>query len=153
MINNSEKYIIIEIIPTTSKRETGDIAQISALKLNGLSLLDRFDYRINKDKIINPSILEIISYDDDLFTYLNSTDELIEEFKNWSEDLPILILDNDYTKDYLKDLNNKKISISKYLNKEYTDNFIDELIEEYNLEPSNYIVDLLYESLINKNNS
>ena len=153
MINNSEKYIIIEIIPTTSKRETGDIAQISALKLNGLSLLDRFDYRINKDKINNPSILEIISYDDDLFTYLNSTDELIEEFKNWSEDLPILILDNDYTKDYLKDLNNKKISISKYLNKEYTDNFIDELIEEYNLEPSNYIVDLLYESLINKNNS
>ena len=153
MINNSEKYIIIEIIPTTSKRETGDIAQISALKLNDLSLLDRFDYRINKDKIINPSILEIISYDDDLFTYLNSTDELIEEFKNWSEDLPILILDNDYTKDYLKDLNNKKISISKYLNKEYTDNFIDELIEEYNLEPSNYIVDLLYESLINKNNS
>ncbi len=153
MINNSEKYIIIEIIPTTSKRETGDIAQISALKLNGLSLLDRFDYRINKDKIINPSILEIISYDDDLFTYLNSTDELIEKFKNWSEDLPILILDNDYTKDYLKDLNNKKISISKYLNKEYTDNFIDELIEEYNLEPSNYIVDLLYESLINKNNS
>ncbi len=153
MINNSEKYIIIEIIPTTSKRETGDIAQISALKLNGLSLLDRFDYRINKDKIINPSILEIISYDDDLFTYLNSTDELIEEFKNWSEDLPILILDNDYTKDYLKDLNNEKISISKYLNKEYTDNFIDELIEEYNLEPSNYIVDLLYESLINKNNS
>ena len=153
MINNSEKYIIIEIIPTTSKRETGDIAQISALKLNGLNLLDRFDYRINKDKIINPSILEIISYDDDLFTYLNSTDELIEEFKNWSEDLPILILDNDYTKDYLKDLNNEKISISKYLNKEYTDNFIDELIEEYNLEPSNYIVDLLYESLINKNNS
>ncbi len=153
MINNSEKYIIIEIIPTTSKRETGDIAQISALKLNGLSLLDRFDYRINKDKIINPPILEIISYDDDLFTYLNSTDELIEEFKNWSEDLPILILDNDYTKDYLKNLNNEKISISKYLNKEYTDNFIDELIEEYNLEPSNYIVDLLYESLINKNNS
>ena len=149
----NSKYIIVEIIPTAATPKKGEIIQISALKLNGLTLLDRFDYRINKDKIINPSILEIISYDDDLFTYLNSTDELIEEFKNWSEDLPILILDNDYTKDYLKDLNNKKISISKYLNKEYTDNFIDELIEEYNLEPSNYIVDLLYESLINKHNS
>ena len=30
----------------------------------------------------------------------------------------------------------------------YNDNIIDEIIEKYNLENSNYIVDLLYEALI-----
>ena len=37
-----------------------------------------------------------------------------------------------------------------FLDKKYQDNIIEELIEEYNLEPSNYIVDLLYECLIKK---
>lgn len=153
MTDLDQKYIIIEIVPTTSKKETGEIAQISALKLDGIKLIDRFDYRINEDKILNPSILEIISYDKDYFIYLNSTEELLNKFEIWSENLPILIIDNDYTKDYLKDLKNEKHSISKYLNKEYSDNFIEELIEEYHLEPSNYIVDLLYESLIQQKNS
>ena len=30
---------------------------------------------------------------------------------------------------------------------------IDELIEKYNLEPSNYIVDLMLEALINESNN
>ena len=34
----------------------------------------------------------------------------------------------------------------------YNDNIIDEIIEKYNLENSNYIVDLLYEALIYENN-
>ena len=54
MTDLNQKYIIIEIVPTTSKKETGDIAQISALKLYGIKLIDRFDYRINEDKILNP---------------------------------------------------------------------------------------------------
>ena len=38
-----DKYIIVEIIPTHSKAEKGTIAQISALKLEGLKLIDRFE--------------------------------------------------------------------------------------------------------------
>ena len=45
---NKERYIILEIIPT--KIKGGDIAQISALKINGIKLEDRFDYRLDKNK-------------------------------------------------------------------------------------------------------
>ena len=46
-----DKYIIVEIIPTNSNSDKGFIAQISALKLEGIKLLDRFDYRV-EEKLI-----------------------------------------------------------------------------------------------------
>ena len=46
---NKERYIILEIIPT--KVSGGDVAQLSALKINGIKLEDRFDYRLDKNKI------------------------------------------------------------------------------------------------------
>jgi DNA polymerase III alpha subunit (gram-positive type) len=143
-----DHYIIVEIIPTTRSKQTGEIAQISALKLQGLTLLDRFDYRLNPSKISIPDIVRITSYDKDAFHYLETTDDLLHVFSTWSEDFTLLILDNDYTKDYLSSLTNEKISICKILNMKYQDDIIDRLIEKYHLEPSNYIVDLLYESII-----
>lgn len=143
----SEKYIIVEIIPTASTKEKGKIAQISALKIDGLQLIDRFDYRLKKEHIEIPQILEIISYDEDKFTYVEEKD-LLNAFQDFTEGLPLLILDNAYTKDYLTYLTNKKISICDILNVKYHDHIIDELIEKYHLEPSNYIVDLLYESIL-----
>lgn len=149
MDTNKDNYIIVEIIPTTRSKYTGDIAQISALKLNGLNLIDRFDYRLNPDKINIPDILRITSYDKESFQYLETTNDLLNEFIKWSNNYQILILDNDYTNDYLSDVPNKKTSICEILDIEYSDNLIDILIEKYHLEPSNYIVDLLYESIIN----
>lgn len=143
-----EKYIILEIIPTATHPSKGDIVQLSALKLNGLQLLDRFDYRLREDLIAIPDIKEMVSYDKSSFTYKNSTKEILNEFKDWIEDLPLLIIDNSYTENFLETIPNKKESIFKYLDKKYHDNIIEELIKEYELEPSNYIVDLLYESLI-----
>lgn len=143
-----EKYIILEIIPTTSRKETGDIAQISALKLDGLQLIERFDYRLKKEKILNPFVLEMISYDEDKFTQLNTTKSLLETFEVWSEGLPILILNNNYTNSYLSDLKNEKRDICTLLNISYSDDIIAKLITKYNLRQSNYIVDLLYESLL-----
>lgn len=143
-----DKYVIIEIIPTTSSKDTGEIAQISALKLEGLILKDRFDYRIEEDKILIPDILRITSYDKEQFKYLKTTNDLLNEFEKWSENLPILILDNNYTKDYLRDIQNKKISICDILKIQYSDNIIEKLMDIYQLEPSNYIVDLLYESIL-----
>lgn len=153
MTDLNRKYIIVEIIPTTRTKETGDIAQISALKIDKLNLLDRFDYRIKDEKIANPAILKIINYDKDSFIYLDTTKDILNEFYTWSENLPVLIMDNDYTKSYLQDIKNNLFPISIFLNKQYSDTFIDELIEEYNLQPTNYIVDLLYESLLLKKNS
>lgn len=141
------KYIIVELIPTTSKKETGDIIQLSALKIDNLNLIDRFDYRLNEDKIYFKKLLELIDYDKDLFVYKNTTDEILNDFKKWCENYKILIIDNEYTKSYLKDFENKE-SVFKHLNMEYNDNIVDEIIEKYNLENSNYIVDLLYEALI-----
>lgn len=142
------QYIILEIIPTTRNIETGDIAQISALKLDGLTLLDRFDYRLDEDKINNPFVLQMINYDKDKFNYVSSTKKIIDKFKDFSRDLDFLIIDSDYTLNYLKEFENNKESIFNYLNLKYHDEVMAEVIEKYNLEPSNYIVDLLYEALI-----
>ena len=56
---NGKKYIILEIIPT--KVLGGDIAQLSALKLEGLELKDRFDYRLCEEKINIPDIIDMIN--------------------------------------------------------------------------------------------
>ena len=144
------KYIILEIIPTAIHPSKGDIIQLSAIKVDGLKVIDRFDYRLNEDLVQIPDFLKMISYDKSSFTYKESTKEILEDFTNWIEDIPLLILDNQYTKNYLETIDNTKESICKYLDREYSDNIIDELIKENNLEPSNYIVDLLFESLIKK---
>ena len=60
---------------------------------------------------------------------------------------------NEYTKDYLKDFTNQKESIFKYLNLELTDDVFTNLINKYHLEPSNNLVDLLYEGLIYESNN
>ena len=145
---NKEKYIIIEIIPTSLRPETGEIVQLSAIKLDGIKLLDRFDYRLKEELNPVPDLNEIINYDKDAFIYKESTQDILDEFLSWSEELPLLILDNEYTNNYLKSIPNRKESILKYLKEEYSDDIINKLIEKYELEPSNYIVDLLFESLI-----
>ncbi|MCI5701731.1 MAG: hypothetical protein MR266_03110 [Erysipelotrichaceae bacterium] len=146
------KYVILEIIPSTSKRETGNILQIQALKLNELKLIDRFDYRLDIP-LNNPDLLNILSYDKDKFTYVKDEKELLKNFKDFISDLPLLIIDNPYTLDYLKDINNPKESVFKHLNLEYSQDVFDKIINKYNLEPSNHLVDLLYEALIYESNN
>jgi len=145
---NKEKYIILEIIPTSNDPKTGDIAQLSALKLDGIKLEGRFDYRLNKDLIKIPDILDMINYDNDAFKYVSSTKEIIKEFKKFIGDLPLLIIDNEYTNNYLKNIKNKKENIFKYLDLELDDYVFKNLMKKYNLEFSNHYVDLLYEALI-----
>lgn len=143
-----DKYIIVELIPTSIDPIKGDIVQLSALKLNGLVLEDKLDYRLNIDKIKIKDLIDLISYDKENFVYKETSQEIMKSFQNFSEDLPILFIENSYTENYLKYLNNKKESILKYLNLTYNDSIIDFIINKYNLQPSNYIVDLLYEALI-----
>ena len=145
-----KEYIILELIPTHSKRELGKIIQLQALKIKDFNLIDRFDYRLCEDKITNKDLVNLISYDKDYFKYVNDDKKMLKEFKKWSNDLPLLILDN--TNDYLSELKNEKESIAKYLDTEYNDDLINNLIKKYNLEPTNHIVDLLYESMIMHDN-
>ena len=140
------KQIIVELIPT--KFKDGDIIQLSALKLDDLKLIDRFDYRLNVDKIVYPDLLNIINYDKDKFIYKDTTKDIIDEFKKFVEDYEILILDNKYTYNYLNKLDNNLKYIEKELNMEYSDDIIDLIIKKYNLNNTNYIVDLLYEALM-----
>lgn len=147
------KKIILELIPTHSKSEYGYIVQLQALKLDGLKLIDRFDYRVIDDLVLNKDLLQMISYDKDNFNYTENKDVILKDFLKWSEGYPLLIIDNEYTLDYLKDIPNKKESIFNYLGMKYSNDVIDKIVEEYKLEPSNYIVDLLYEALIWKSNN
>ena len=75
---NKERYIILEIIPT--KVSGGDVAQLSALKINGIKLEDRFDYRLDKNKIKIPDILNMTNYDNDSFKYVKTTKALMKNF-------------------------------------------------------------------------
>ena len=146
---NGKKYIILEIIPT--KVLGGDIAQLSALKLEGLELKDRFDYRLCEEKINIPDIIDMINYNKDNFKYVKRTSTIIRNFKKWIEDYDLLIIDNLYTENYLEGIKNKKESVFKYLNMEFSDNIIEKIMDKYSLVPSNHIVDLLYEAIIYEN--
>lgn len=143
-----DKYIIVELIPTTLKKETGDIIQLSALKIENLQITGRFDYRLHEDRILIKDFLDIISYDKEAFTYKYSTEEIIECFKEFIKDYPLLIIDNEYTRNYLSDIPNKKESLYDYFDIEHKDSIIEELMSKYNIEPTNYIVDIIYESII-----
>lgn len=143
-----DKYIIVELIPTTLKKETGDIIQLSALKIENLQITGRFDYRLHEDRILIKDFLDIISYDKEAFTYKYSTEEIIESFKDFIKDYPLLIIDNEYNRNYLSDITNKKESLYDYFDIEHKDSIIEELMSKYNIEPTNYIVDIIYESII-----
>lgn len=148
-----EKYIILELIPTSTNPDKGDVIQLSALKIDSLNLVDRFDYRINEEYVPLTEMLNMISYDKDKFIYKETTKEIMKDFASWVEDYDLLILNNSYTLNYLKDIHNLKRDISSYLNIPYTDDIIDIIIKKYNLQPSDYIVDLLYEALIYESNN
>ena len=144
----NSKYIILEIIPTSIDPKKGDVAQLSALKIDGIKLIDRFDYRLDKGKIKIPDILKITDYDNESFKYVKTTKNLLSNFKKFTGDLPLLIIDNSYTRNYLSDFNNDIHSVFEFLNLEVSDDVFDRLMNKYGLEPSNYLVDLLYEALI-----
>lgn len=144
-----EKRVILELIPDRSK--DGNIVQLQALKLNDLKLIDRFDYRLNDDLVTNPDLKNMISYDKDKFIYTDKN--ILEIFKEFIEDYDLVIIDNEYTKEYLKDINNKKESIFNLLNMEFNDDIFNSLINKYSLEYSDHLVDLMYESMIYESNN
>jgi hypothetical protein len=142
-----DKYIILELIPTNLKSKNGIIIQLSALKINGLKLENRFDYRLNDNKLPIIEMKSIIDYDNEKFTYVDNEEDILNDFKIFCEDYPIIIIDNIYTKEFL-DIDNKIEYIYNYLNMSYSKDLIEQIISKYNLEPSNHIVDLLYEALM-----
>lgn len=147
-----EKYIIVELIPTSSDPKCGDIIQFSALKIENLNLIDRFDYRIKEEYIPLTEMIEMINYDKDKFVYKDTTKEILDDFEKWAQDYQILILNNGYTLRYLENIKNIKKDISTYLDIPYSDNIIENIMNKYGIQHSDYIVDILYEGLIYKSN-
>lgn len=143
---DKDEYVILEIIPT--KMNDGDIVELTALKINGLKLVDRFNYRLNKDKIMIKEFLDMCSYDDDKFNYCDESKDIIDAFKDWVGDLPLVGIDNTYTANYLKDFDNKLEVVFPYLDLEIDSDVIQNMINKYKLEESNYLVDLVYEAII-----
>ena len=148
-----DKYIIVEIIPTHSDPEKGFIAQLSALKLEGIKLVDRFDYRVKDKYIENQDIKNMIKYDKKNFNYVDNIYFIIEKFKQWAKDYPLLLLEENYTKKYFTELKNKQELVYPYLNLEYEPNIFDKIIDKYKLELSDHLVDLVYEAIIYEGNN
>ncbi len=147
-----DKYIIVEIIPTHSQSEKGFIAQLSALKLHGIQLQERFDYRVENKWIENEDLKNMISYDKEDFTYVNNIYFILEKFRHWAKDYPLILIEDTYTLDYLKDLPNKKELIYPYLQMDYSMDVFDKIQKKYQLQPSNHLVDLIYEAIIMEGN-
>jgi len=148
-----KKYVVLELIPSSSNAKSGTIIQLQALKLDGIKLIERFDYRLDEDLIKNNDLKNLVSYDKEIFCYVNDTNVILKEFKKWIGKLPLLIIDNSYTLDYLSEIKNKKESVFKYLDLSISNDVFDKLITKYELEPSNHIVDLLYEAIIKESNN
>ncbi len=138
-------YVIVEIIPTTRNPITGDIAQLSAIKKGKRT--KKLNLRLNKDKINIPDILRMTNYDNDKFEYLETTNEIMNKFIKFIEDYDLIIIPNDYTKEYLSNIKNNKISISDKLGIDYSELIIDDIINKYNLEYSNDIVGILNDAI------
>ena len=149
---NNKKYIIVELIPTALNPKRGEVVQLSALKIEGLTLKDRFDYRLEPTKIYNSDIVKMISYDKDNFKYVKNSKKILQKFKKWVEDYDLLMTSGLYEK-LAENIPNKKESVFAYLNMTFSDDIIDKIIKKYQLVPSNHIVDLLYEAIIYENNS
>lgn len=145
---HKDKYIIVDIIPTHSDSEKGFIAQISALKLDGIKLLDRFDYRVKDELIESPDIRRLMTYDKEMFTYVDNIYFIIEKFKQWAKDYPILIIEETYTPGYLSELDNTKELIYPYIDMEYSLDVFEKILDKYKIEPTNHLVDILYEAII-----
>ena len=143
-----DKYIIVEIIPTGFNKQKGDIVELTALKIDNMKLIDHFNYRLNKDKVLLKEFLEMCNYDNDKFNYLESTNKILNEFKKWANNLPLILIDNTYTLNFLDDFSNQKELIYPYLDLKFNENVIQNMIDKYKLEASNYIVDLVYEAII-----
>lgn len=139
-------YIIVEIIP--NKIINGDIIQLQALKIKNNKIIDRMDYRLHYELINNPDLIKMISYDKEMFIYTKKKDLIINEFKRFVEDMDIFIIDNNYTRNYLKTIKNNLVSIFDYLDIPNNEESFNELIKKYKLENSNHLVDLLYEAIV-----
>ncbi len=146
-----KEYIIVEIIPNHSNAKVGFIVQLQALKIKDNKIIDRLDLRVNEELINNPDLLNMISYDKEMFNYVSDKETILKEFVKFIGKDKLLIIDNYYTLDYLSNIRNKKESVFKYLDLELTDDVFDKLIKKYKLEPSNHLVDLLYEAIIFNN--
>ena len=145
-----KEYVIVEIIPNHSNSKNGFIVQLQALKIKDNLIVKRMDYRVKEKYIENPDLLAMINYDKEMFTYVDK-DKIINEFKKFISNDCLLIIDNYYTIDYLREIKNKKESVFKYLGMKYSDDVFDKIISKYHLESSNHLVDLLYEAIVFEN--
>ena len=71
----------------------------------------------------------------------------MNKFIKFIEDYDLIIIPNDYTKEYLSNIKNNKISISDKLGIDYSELLIDDIINKYNLEYSNDIVGILNDAI------
>lgn len=134
--------ILLELIPSKSK--DGDIIQIEALDIKNNEIINRLNIRYLA-KNLDQKLIDMISYDKEDHIYLDSNEEMLKALKDFANDKTIYILDNSYTKEYLKEFNTS--FVEDFLSEE-KENFLERMIKKYNIQPTNYIVDILYESII-----
>lgn len=144
------KYIIIEIIPTTRSKNTGDLAQLCALKCTN-NRISKLNLRLDLEKIQIPDILNMVNYDIDNFEYLSTTNKILSKFKTWSKDYKLIIIPNDYTLDYLSDIENEKISVCEILKIKFSELIIDDICNKFSINRNQEIVDIIYEAIKNMN--
>ena len=64
-----------------------------------------------------------------------------------------MLIEKDYTKEYLASLNNKMELVYPYLEVEYNYGVFNTIMNKYQIEASNYLVDIIYEAIILESNN
>lgn len=141
-----KSFIILELIP--SSRINGDLIEVNALRISDKKIIDRLNIRLDRDKVLNPDLLDMTSYDKENFQYFDSKDKIEKELKSFVKRTPIYHIFDGYTNNYLEYLSNKKHDILEVLNMKYHFDIIDEIINKYKIEPTKYLVDIFYEAMI-----
>ena len=80
---------------------------------------------------------------------IDTKNELNEEIKIEEEAYNNFLL----LKNYLKELTNVKELVYPYLQLDYSLDIFERIMKKYSLEPSNHLVDIIYEAIIYEGNN
>ena len=152
---------MMEIIANVVDKEAPQVWTLMTDSQVGISLneISKFGREIIERRVLshvrgidNHDLLKMISYDKDMFDYLDK-DLILKKLIDFINNDLLLLIDNTYTLSYLDDISNKKELVFNYLNMDYSVDIFDKLMDKYKLVPSNHLVDLIYEALMYENKS
>ncbi|MDD2489686.1 MAG: PolC-type DNA polymerase III [Bacilli bacterium] len=144
---NDSTYVVFDFETTGFNATSGDsIIEVGAVKLHNGKIIDQFQALINPGVTLNETITNITGITDDMLKDKDSEDIVINKFKEWIGDLPLVahnakfdvsFLENAYYKYNLGELTNPIIDtleLSRALDSSYGRHSLSHIVKRYEVE-------------------